>query len=93
MSTDDPPPSGPDCGHDAPVTDDALATPWSEAPLIDLDVLAVLPAPQIPEQRRSPQSQGGPWGDLPLPVPVPAWLLRERREGQADRLRRPTARA
>jgi hypothetical protein len=57
------------------MTDDLLATPWGRAPLLDLDVPALLPA-----QRRSPRPVAGPWGDRPLPVPVPAWWLREQRE-------------
>ncbi|MGN6245961.1 MAG: hypothetical protein ACTHQ3_20105 [Motilibacteraceae bacterium] len=58
------------------MADDLLATPWGRAPLLDLDVPALLPT-----QRTSPRPPPGPWGG-PLPVPVPSWWLRERRSEQ-----------
>ncbi|HEU4674466.1 MAG TPA: hypothetical protein VFS29_00645 [Motilibacteraceae bacterium] len=59
------------------MTDDLLATPWGQAPLLDLDVPALLPT-----QRTSPRPGAGPWGDHPLPVPVPSWSLREQRSAE-----------
>ncbi|MGN6333130.1 MAG: hypothetical protein ACTHOD_16015 [Motilibacteraceae bacterium] len=64
-------------GTSASRSDDLLATPWGQAPLLDLDVPALLPT-----QRTSPRPVVGPWGDSALPVPVPSWSLRERRSAE-----------
>lgn len=55
--------------------DDLLATPWGRAPLVDLDVPALLPT----QRALAPRPAVGPWGEHPLPVPLPSWWLRERR--------------